>query len=83
MYKFIFIVFIVATISCKTESNKELKKNQTPFLVIASDHDIITIDHSVSLYKHLPNAYLFIVPNASHLSLAEFPNFINGEIIRF
>lgn len=60
-----------------------LKKIQTPFLVIASDHDIITIDHSVSLYKHLPNAYLFIVPNASHLSLAEFPNLINGEIIRF
>jgi pimeloyl-ACP methyl ester carboxylesterase len=60
-----------------------LKRIQTPFLVIASDHDIITIDHSVSLYKHLPNAYLFIVPNASHLSLAEFPNLINGEIIRF
>ena len=60
-----------------------LKKIQTPFLVIASDHDIITIDHTVSLYKHLPNAYLFIVPNASHLSLAEFPNLINGEIIRF
>jgi pimeloyl-ACP methyl ester carboxylesterase len=60
-----------------------LKKIQTPFLVIASDHDIITIDHTVSLYKHLPNAYLFIVPNASHLSLAEFPSLINGEIIRF
>ena len=60
-----------------------LKKIQTPFLVIASDQDIITIDHSVSLYKHLPNAYLFIVPNASHLSLAEFPILINGEIVRF
>lgn len=60
-----------------------LKKIQTPFLVIASDQDIITIDHTVSLYKHLPNAYLFIVPNASHLSPAEFPALINGEIIRF
>lgn len=60
-----------------------LKKIQTPFLVIAADHDIITIDHTVSLYKHLPNAYLFIVPNASHLSLAEFPNLINSEILRF
>ena len=60
-----------------------LKKIQIPFLVIASDHDIITIDHTVSLYKHLPNAYLFIVPNASHLSPAEFPILINGEIIRF
>ena len=60
-----------------------LKKIQTPFLIVAADNDIITIDHTVSLYKHLPNAYLFIVPSASHLSLAEFPTLINGEIMRF
>lgn len=60
-----------------------LKKIQTPFLVIAADHDIITIDHTVSLYKSLPNAYLFIVPKASHLAPAEFPKLINSEILRF
>lgn len=56
---------------------------EVPFLIIAGDHDIISLDHTISLYKNLPKAELFIVPHASHLVPIENPELINSEVIRF
>jgi pimeloyl-ACP methyl ester carboxylesterase len=62
---------------------EQLNTIMVPFLVIAGDHDMISIDHTVSLYKNLPRAQLFIVPHASHLVPVENPDLINSEVIRF
>lgn len=62
---------------------EQLNTIRVPFLVIAGDHDMISLDHTVSLYRNLPQAQLFIVPHGSHLVPLENPDLINSEIIRF
>jgi pimeloyl-ACP methyl ester carboxylesterase len=62
---------------------EQLNTIKVPFLIIAGDHDMISLDHTVSLYKNLPYAELFIVPHASHLVPLENPDLINSEVIRF
>jgi pimeloyl-ACP methyl ester carboxylesterase len=61
----------------------QIKTINVPFLVIAGDHDVINIDHTVAFFKNLKKAQLFIVPGASHLGPVEYPELVNGEIIRF
>jgi len=61
----------------------QLKTIHVPFLVMAGDHDLINMDHTISLFNNLPESQLFIVPHTSHLALAENPEFINSEIVRF
>ncbi len=62
---------------------EQLKMIKVPFLVMAGDHDLISLDHTISLFNNLPDAQLCIVPHSSHLALVENPEFINNEIIRF
>lgn len=61
----------------------QLTTIETPFLVIVGDHDLISIDHTISLFKSLPKAQLFILPRASHMFPFEYPESTNREIIRF
>ncbi|MBW1790281.1 MAG: alpha/beta hydrolase, partial [Deltaproteobacteria bacterium] len=61
----------------------QLKTIEVPFMIVVGDHDIINIDHTVSLFKNLPKAQLFVVPGATHVVPAEYPELINSEIIRF
>ena len=42
-----------------------------PALVVAGDDDIVTLEHTLALYRGLQNAQLAIVPAASHLLLHE------------
>ncbi len=62
---------------------EQLNTIKVPFLIIAGDHDMISLEHTVSLYENLPMAQLFIVPHASHMVPLENPDLINSEIIRF
>jgi len=64
-------------------TTEQLKTIKVPFLVVAGDHDLISLDHTLTLYKSLPQAELFIVPHASHLALIENPELVNSQIIRF
>ncbi len=61
----------------------QLKTINVPVMVVVGDHDLINIDHTVTLFKNLRKAQLYIVPGASHLAPAEYPEIINSEIIRF
>jgi pimeloyl-ACP methyl ester carboxylesterase len=62
---------------------EQLNTINVPFLVVAGDHDLISLEHTISLYNNLPEAELFIVPHASHLVLIENPELANSEIIKF
>ena len=42
-------------------------------LVMAADDDIVTLEHTLELYRGLPNAELAIIPGTSHLLLHEKP----------
>ncbi|MGE5382029.1 MAG: alpha/beta fold hydrolase [Omnitrophica WOR_2 bacterium] len=61
----------------------QLKTIKVPFLIIAGDHDLINLNHTISLFTSLPKAELFIVPHATHVVLIENPELINSEVIRF
>jgi pimeloyl-ACP methyl ester carboxylesterase len=52
-------------------SPETLAQITTPTLVIAGDHDAITPEHTVALFRAVPNAQLCIVPNESHGVLPE------------
>ncbi|MFF4198690.1 alpha/beta fold hydrolase [Nonomuraea sp. NPDC001831] len=44
-----------------------------PTLVMSADDDIITLEHTLELYRTLPAAQLAVVPQTSHLLLRERP----------
>jgi len=61
---------------------ENLKGIKCPSLIIIGDHDLITIEHTAAIYKNIPNAYLWIVPNSGHATLQEhrdeFDNLVNN-----
>jgi pimeloyl-ACP methyl ester carboxylesterase len=50
---------------------EDLKGIKCPSLIICGDHDVITIEHTVGIYKNIPKAYLWVVPNSGHATLKE------------
>ncbi len=65
---------------------KDLKGIKCPSLIICGDHDLITLEHTVGIYKNIPKAYLWIVPNSGHATLQEhrdeFDNLVNNFFTR-
>ncbi len=61
----------------------DLSSITTPTLVMAGDDDAITLEHTVALYRGLPNSELAVVPGTSHLLLMEKPTLCNTVIIDF
>jgi pimeloyl-ACP methyl ester carboxylesterase len=52
-------------------------------LVMAGDDDLVTLEHTVALYRGLGNAQLAIVPEASHLLLHEKPELCTTLVADF
>ena len=55
----------------------------TPTLILASDHDVIRDEHTVAIYRHIPNAQLAIFPNATHMVPFDDPAAFNATVERF
>jgi pimeloyl-ACP methyl ester carboxylesterase len=64
-------------------TEEQLRQIKIPVLVVVGDHDLIKIDHTVTLFNNLPHAQLFIIPGASHMVVIEQPELVNSEIIKF
>ena len=54
-----------------------------PTLILASDHDVIRDEHTVAIYRHIPNAQLVIFPNATHMVPFDDPAAFNAAVERF
>jgi pimeloyl-ACP methyl ester carboxylesterase len=54
-----------------------------PTLVLASDHDLITDEHTLDIFHHLPNSQLCIFPNATHMVPYDDPALFNATVERF
>jgi pimeloyl-ACP methyl ester carboxylesterase len=52
-------------------------------LVLAGDDDLVTLDHTVALYRALPTAELAVLPNASHLLLLEHAGAVRDLVLEF
>lgn len=45
---------------------KDINTIKCPTLVIGGDHDVIKEEHTMLIYKNIPQAYLWILPNSGH-----------------
>ena len=61
----------------------QLNAIEVPFLVMAGDHDMFKLEHTIALYQNLPQASLYIVPDATHISPFEEPELVHSEILRY
>lgn len=51
-----------------------------PALIMAGDHDLIRLQHTVAIYRNIPRAYLWIVPNSGHATLQEHTHAFNRMV---
>ncbi|MEV0967058.1 alpha/beta fold hydrolase [Microtetraspora glauca] len=61
----------------------DLRAVTCPALVMTADDDIVTLEHTLELYRALPNAELAVVPRTSHLLLHEKPELCTGLVTDF
>jgi pimeloyl-ACP methyl ester carboxylesterase len=62
---------------------KALEAIAAPTLVLASDHDLIRDEHTVEIYRHVPNSQLAVFPNATHMVPFDDPASFNATVERF
>ena len=60
-----------------------LRAVQCPALIIAGDHDMIALEHTVEIYHSLPHAALWVVPHSGHAVLQEHPEEFNRTVDAF
>jgi pimeloyl-ACP methyl ester carboxylesterase len=58
-------------------SQEDLRAIHAPVLIMAGDHDVISLEHTIALYRSLPTARLCILPNTGHDTMAERPSLFN------
>lgn len=56
---------------------------RAPALIVAGDRDIIVPEHTVAIYRHLPHAWLWIIPNSGHATVREHADEFNRKADEF
>jgi pimeloyl-ACP methyl ester carboxylesterase len=64
-------------------SLSDLQKISCPTLVIGGDHDVIKEEHTMEIYKSIPNAYLWILPNSGHATAVVYADEFNKKVDAF
>jgi pimeloyl-ACP methyl ester carboxylesterase len=54
-----------------------------PTLVIGGDHDVIKEEHTMLIYKNIPKAYLWILPNSGHSTPVVYKDDFNKTVDKF
>lgn len=49
----------------------DLHTIQCPSLIICGDHDLISLEHTVQIYRNIPHSALWVVPSSGHVTLIE------------
>jgi len=60
-----------------------LRRITAPAFIIAGDRDVITLAHTVAIYRHLRRARLWVVPNSGHATLQEHADEFNRQVDAF
>ncbi|MXM67670.1 alpha/beta fold hydrolase [Streptomyces sp. HUCO-GS316] len=66
-----------------TISTEELARISAPTLVLVGDDDMVTLEHTVALYRAIPDSELAVVPGTSHALLMEKPGQVNEMILDY
>ncbi|MBO0951450.1 alpha/beta fold hydrolase [Fibrella forsythiae] len=56
---------------------------KSPSLIMAGDRDLIVTAHTVAIAQHLPNSWLWIVPNCGHATLIDRADEFNNKVSEF
>lgn len=64
-------------------STNDLACISAPTLVLVADDDLMTLEHTIALYRAVPNSELAVVPGTSHALLMEKPDLVNRLILDF
>jgi pimeloyl-ACP methyl ester carboxylesterase len=60
-----------------------LRGVRVPALIVAGDRDVIVPEHTVAIYRHLPRAWLWIIPNSGHATVQEHAEEFNRKVDEF
>lgn len=61
----------------------DLQKINCPTLVIGGDHDVIKEEHTMEIFKNIPKAYLWILPNSGHSTPVVYAGEFNSKVDAF
>ena len=61
----------------------DLARIGAPTLVMVGDDDLLSMDHTVALWRAIPNSELAVVPGTSHTLVWEKPQLVNRLILDF
>ncbi len=61
----------------------DVNKVNVPTLVIGGDHDVIKEEHTMEIYKNIPQAYLWILPNSGHSTPVVYADEFNKKVDMF
>lgn len=61
----------------------ELKQIKLPVLVMAGDHDLDSIEHTLAIFRGLPHGQLAILPATGHGTFLQRPGLVNELIHTF
>ena len=62
---------------------EDLERISAPTLVLVGDDDFMTLEHTVELYRAIPNSELAVVPGTSHAHFMEKPSLVNRLVLDF
>lgn len=54
-----------------------------PSLIICGDHDAISVEHTVKIFRAIPKAALWVVPFSGHATLIQHADDFNREVDQF
>lgn len=61
----------------------DLNSIEVPTLVVSGDDDLISLEHTISLYRAIDESRLAVIPGASHACFLERPELVAGMIRGF
>jgi pimeloyl-ACP methyl ester carboxylesterase len=64
-------------------ADDDLARIGAPTLVIVGDDDLVSLEHTISLYRTIPRSELAIVPGTSHAAGMEKPEILNRLVLDF
>jgi pimeloyl-ACP methyl ester carboxylesterase len=50
---------------------EDLHLIRCPSLIVCGDNDLIPVEHTAAIYRHIPHAYLWVLPNSGHATLQD------------
>ena len=60
-----------------------LRRIRVPAFIVAGDRDVIVPEYTVAIYRALPRAWLWVVPNSGHATLQEHADEFNRKTDEF